>query len=71
MDSAALARINAEVYRRFPEFQGVKPQARKVDRNTLLTYRITIELADNKKLNRSMRVVVDDQDRIIKISTSR
>jgi hypothetical protein len=71
MNSAALTKINAEVYRRFPELEGVKPQTKKLDQNTLLIYQQTIDLAGKKKLNRTVRVVVDDQNQIMKVSTSR
>jgi hypothetical protein len=71
MDSSTLTSINQEVYQRFPDLKGVKPRMQKVDRNTLLTYQKQVILAEQKTIHRSVRVVVDENGRIVKITTSK
>lgn len=71
MDHTLLHPINQEVYRRFPELRGVKPKMQKLAENTLLIYQSQVCLPDNKLLQRSVRVVVNEQGKIVKISTSR
>jgi hypothetical protein len=71
MDSSTLSSINQQVYQRFPDLKGVKPRMQKVDRNTLLTYQKQVTLAEQKTIKRSVRVVVDENGRIVKISTSK
>lgn len=71
MDNHSISLINQEVYRRFPEFKGRKPNIQKIAGNTLLLYKMQVHLPDQKTLNRSVRVVVDERGEIIKMSTSR
>lgn len=71
MDQHSLSLINQEVYRRFPEFQGVNPKAQKMDGNTVLVYKMQVNLPGQKLLNRSVRVVANARGEIIKMSTSR
>ncbi len=71
MDHLLLPPINQEVYRRFPELRGVKPSMQKIAQNTLLIYQSQVILPGNKALQRSVRVVVNEQGKIVKISTSR
>jgi hypothetical protein len=77
MDNNTLSAINQEVYKRFPEVRGVKPSLQKLERNTLLIYQARVNLPDEKArnhtvaLNRSIRVVVNEGNEIIKISSSR
>ena len=71
MDHTLLHPINQEVYRRFPGLRGVKPKMQKLAENTLLIYQSQVSLPDNKLLQRSVRVVVNEQGKIVKISTSR
>jgi hypothetical protein len=71
MDHSLLPPINQEVYRRFPELRGVKPSLQKLAQNTLLIYQGLVTLPGNKSLQRNVRVVVNEQGKIIKISTSR
>jgi hypothetical protein len=71
MDTNSIDSINQEVYKRFPELLGVKPKLQKLERNILLIYQTQVRLPDAHSLNRSVRVVADDQGKIVKISTSR
>lgn len=69
--------ISKQVYRRFPEFKGIKPKVRsqqtaQTTRHTyLLTYATRAKLAEDKFLERWVRVVADEAGKIIKISTSK
>lgn len=69
--------ISKQIYRRFPEFKGVKPKVRSqqtsktTSQTYLLTYATRAKIAEDRFLERWVRVVVDESGKIIKISTSR
>lgn len=81
MEEKVVQSISKEVYKRFPEVKGKKPKVR-LQRQTqkgqtqklsmyLLTYNMAVRTSTNKSLPRLVRVVADEQGKIIKISTSR
>ena len=68
------------VYRRFPAVRGVKPKVTlqrpsqggaKGSRTYLMAFSSQVELGGGKKLPYWVRVVVDQEGEILKISTSR
>lgn len=83
MDPALLAKIIAQIHRRFPEFAGSQPTVRQqnapqpksasVAQTYLLTFRGTAQAgaSGGKTFPRSVRVVVSDKGKILKITTSR
>lgn len=79
MKSSAIQMVSKEVYRRFPDFAGVKPKVQAqesnagafVEKTYLLTFHHNAHLDSNKVLPRWVRVVVDESGKILKISTSR
>ncbi len=77
MKSETVLDISKQIYRRFPEFKGVKPKVRSQQTATanhptyLLTYATKAKIAEDRFLERWVRVVVDESGKIIKISTSR
>jgi hypothetical protein len=81
MNQDLIKAINQEVYRRFPDFSGVRPKvqsqrAAKADAKPgeagfLLTYQTSVEVQGSKRLPRWVRVVVSPQGKIQKITTSR
>jgi hypothetical protein len=80
MDPSLIKRISQDIYRRFPEFVGISPkvrvQAMKEKPSSglqtfLLTYNHQANLPDHKTLPRWVRVVANEQGKIIKITTSR
>lgn len=71
MAKIELSEINQQIYRRFPEIDGVRPKSSVQGNNTLLIYQATVHLADGKTLNRTIRVVIDEYGNILKTSTSR
>jgi hypothetical protein len=73
MDSNALQQVNQEIYRKYPEFKGVKPTV-KAEAGTgsyLLTYQVEALTANDRHLTRYLRVSASSQGKILKISTSR
>ena len=79
MNSNAVQMVSKEVYRRFPDFSGVKPKVQtqnppdstSAGKTYLLTYHQNAKLGSGKVLPRWIRVVADEVGKIIKISTSR
>jgi hypothetical protein len=81
MDKKLVNSISRQIYKQFPEFDGKKP---KVRRRTspksnhsnqkityLLTYQGTSKVQGGKTINRYVRVVADQNGKIIKTTTSR
>jgi hypothetical protein len=84
MDDKTLKKVISEVHRRFPEFSDSSPKVRTrnatqpksagADQTYLLTFRTSskVKSASGKKsIPRSVRVVVSERGRILKITTSR
>jgi hypothetical protein len=63
--------VSQEIFRRFPEFRGVRPQVRDQGNGAyLLTFHTKASLPGNKALPQWVRAVVNDQGKILKVSTS-
>lgn len=86
LDPKIVNKVSKHVYQQFPEVAGVKPNIRKQTggkktnqsrrstmeiSNYLLTFRGKIDLGNGKKMDRWVRVVIDNRGKIIKMSTSR
>ena len=81
MDTKLLNSISSQVYRRFPEVQGCHPKvqvqaASQAKSNPalptyLITYRGSGMALNGKSIPRIVRVVANDQGKILKITTSR
>ncbi len=81
MNPDLISTISKEVYRRFPEVSGVRPkvqrqpttQAKSVTgpSNYLLTFHLQANPANHQPLPRWVRVVVNEQGKILKVTTSR
>lgn len=79
MEPEFIKSISQEIYRRFPEVAGRKPQIRSQSiphtKSTggtyLLTYQSSVKSDDGQAIQRWVRVVVNNQGKILKISTSR
>ncbi len=80
MDASLIKNISQDVYRRFPEFAGIQPKVREQaspskasgsPHTYLLTYNSRISLPDQKTMPRWVRVVANEQGRILKVTTSR
>jgi hypothetical protein len=83
MDPKTLARVVAQIHSRYPEFDGCKPRLRKqaalaADPDAEPVYLLTFQKSGQVKsgsgtlnLPRILRVVVNSQGKIQKVSTSR
>jgi hypothetical protein len=86
LDPKILKKVSDRVYKHFPEVSGVKPNVRKQTSgqkskqsgrsakdiyNFLLIFRGKVDLGKGKKMDRRVRVVVDNRGKIIKMTTSR
>ncbi len=79
MDQHTLQHISQEVYRQYPEFKGVRPKVQTQGSTAkgsgastfLLTFQQEVVLPDRRKLNRMLRVVADENGKIIRVTTSR
>jgi len=75
LSSAIVERINARVYREYPELRGVAPtvgsQSGGGRTQYALTYRGKVRTQSGATLPRQVRVVADERGQILKISTSK
>ncbi len=77
MDRETVGKITRTVVGQFPELNGVRPAVRRQappgdsPAIFLLTYKGAARLPNGKSLQRVVRVVADEQGRVIRISTSR
>ena len=77
MENSAVQKVNQEIYRRYPEFSGVRPEIQSAgsagsDKSGyLLTYKVQGVAANDRKITRYLRVNVSPQGNIVKVSTSR
>jgi hypothetical protein len=85
MEPKTIESISNQVYRRFPEFTGVKPNVRKQPKpkseglskispdseNYLLTYKKDAKGPGGQIIPRCVRVVATPKGKIVKITTSK
>ena len=71
MNPFSLASICRQVYKKFPEVNGVLPRERAQGSQTLLIFEGSAQTANGKTIKRVVRVVVSDEGKIVKTTTSR
>jgi hypothetical protein len=77
MENSTVQKVNQEIYRRYPEFSGVRPDIQSIGSaggeksGYLLTYKVQGVAANDRKITRFLRVSVSAQGNIVKVSTSR
>lgn len=71
MNDSLIQSVSRQVYQQFPEMRGCKPQSKTSGNNKLLVYETSVKTEDGKALRRTVRVTVNQNGEIIKISTSR
>jgi hypothetical protein len=78
MENSTVQKVNQEIYHRYPEFTGVRPDIQSAPATAgaqaagyLLTYKVQAVSANDRKITRLLRVTVSAQGKIVKISTSR
>lgn len=65
-------KINRKVYQQFPEMEGKKPSlSSRPGGETLYTYKGSVKLPNGKTMSRVVRVVVSENGRILKLTSSR
>ncbi len=70
MNSQTLRAISNQVYKKFPEVAGAQPQVREQGKSQVLVYSGQASLANGKTLRRTVRVTVNAQGEITKMTTS-
>lgn len=72
MDRALLESICKQIYRRFPEVKGSQPKVRPYEAShSLLIFQGKGVAADGKSISHVVRVVVNQDGKIKKVTTSR
>jgi hypothetical protein len=72
MDNKLIDAINKQIYRKFPEVDGVKPvSSPRPGEQVLLVYKGAAITADGRAISRTVRVVVDQAGKILKMTTSK
>ncbi len=72
MNSQALANVCEQVYRRFPQVSGSRPNVQnRPGSQFLLIFRGSSRAADGRTIAHTVRVVASEAGKIIKATTSR
>ena len=72
MVKTSLKHVCNQIYSQFPEVKGKKPQVKPYSNSKqLLVFKGKAVAADGKSIPRTIRVVVDENGKIGKITTSR
>ncbi|MQC26072.1 MAG: hypothetical protein DWG76_01290 [Chloroflexi bacterium] len=75
MNSKSMRSIEEQIGRRFPEVAGARPKVTQQKSagasNYLLTFHGRAEGPGGRSLNRTVRVVANENGKILKVSTSR
>jgi hypothetical protein len=80
MDASAVQKVSQEIYRRFPDLQGKKPQVKANNGRGLkpasalpsfiLVFSTRTTIAGGRSLPLNVRVVADSQGEILKLAVS-
>jgi hypothetical protein len=71
MEKEIVSAICKQIYRQFPEVNGVKPSIKPQGNNYLLVFHGSADMGGGKKIERNVRVVTDSSGKINKVTTSR
>ncbi|MEA4909958.1 MAG: hypothetical protein GYA17_08510 [Chloroflexi bacterium] len=72
MDSQTLKAVCEQIYRRFPDVKGSRPKVSAYTGDkSLLVFSGKGTTADGRSILRTVRVVVDNNGKIVKATTSR
>jgi hypothetical protein len=72
MDRETMKKVCEQIYRRFPDVEGSKPKVRAYDQDlSLLIFSRKGTTADGRSIARTVRVVVNPDGKIKKVTTSR
>jgi hypothetical protein len=73
----AIAKVNRKVFRQFPEMKSTRPSVRSQSSSKngkqryTLTYKGKASLPGGREISRVVRVVADENGKVIKMSTSK
>ena len=72
MDSETISKINQQVFRQFPFLTGTLPEVSQENENRwLLLYKGSVVTADGHELPVVVRVIADNDGKVIKLTSSR
>lgn len=72
LNAQTLEKVCEQVYRRYPELAGKKPQVQeRPGEQFLLIFRGEGQAADGRKIAQTVRVVVSAAGKIVKVSSSK
>lgn len=72
MSESIKEKVSKKVYRQFPELAGKSPSlSSRPGGETLYTYKGNVKLPNGKSMSRVVRVVVNENGRILKLTSSR
>jgi hypothetical protein len=77
MNRDAVEKVNRKVTKQFPEFKSVRPSVRSQSKSTnrvqkfTLTYKGKAALPNGRMISRIVRVVADENGKVIRMSTSK
>ena len=72
MSNELIEKVNREIYKKFPNMAGINPKITQQPGNKiLLIYKSSGELPGGKTLSQAIRVVVDSNGEVCKITSSR
>ncbi len=77
MDAKKIREIIQRIYQRYPSLKGVSPQVREVfipelgQKRITLTFRTTSLTENRKRIPKWIRATVNEQGKILKISSSK
>jgi hypothetical protein len=72
MNKQVIEKVCSEVYKKFPEYEGIQPEIKTQPNDThLLIFQTIGEIANQKSIQLRIRVLVDGRGDIVKITSSR
>ncbi len=71
LQAQAIERVSKQVCRDYPEMRGSRPSISGQGGNFVLTYRGRVRTSNGEEMSRVVRAVVDEDGRVIKMSTSK
>ncbi len=72
MNKQVIEKVCSEVYEQFPQYEGIRPEIKTQPNDTLLlVFQSSGETANQKSIQLSIRVLVDEKGEILKITSSR
>jgi len=72
MNKQVIEKVCNEVYRQFPQYEGIPPEIKTQPNDThLLIFQSSGEIANQKSIQFSIRVLMDGKGEILKITSSR